>query len=76
MGSPPLPALKPREVVSALLRAGFSVRHTHGSHVQLLGPNGQRVTVPYHDARDVPTGTLHSILKQAGLTRAEFRALL
>ncbi|HYK66147.1 MAG TPA: type II toxin-antitoxin system HicA family toxin [Patescibacteria group bacterium] len=69
--------LKPREVVSALERAGFFIHHSRGSHVQLKHRNlpNLRVTVPYH-SRDLPAGTLRSIIRQAGLTVDQFSALL
>jgi len=74
---PRLPALKAKEVVSALERAGFFVHHTSGSHAQLKHPSNPRlrVTVPKH-SRPVPTGTLRSIIRQAGLTVEEFLDLL
>lgn len=34
------------------------------------------VIVPLHGGRDVPRGTVGSILRQAGLTPAAFRGLL
>jgi predicted RNA binding protein YcfA (HicA-like mRNA interferase family) len=71
-----LPAVKPRVVVRALERIGFSVVRTRGSHYQLRNPeNGRRVTVPYHD-RDLSRGTLAAILQQAGLSVEEFSQLV
>jgi predicted RNA binding protein YcfA (HicA-like mRNA interferase family) len=53
-----LPAVKPRVVVRALERIGFSVVRTRGSHYQLHNPrSGRRVTVPFH-GRDLSRGTL------------------
>jgi predicted RNA binding protein YcfA (HicA-like mRNA interferase family) len=70
-----LPAFKPREVVRALERAGFSVVRVRGSHYQLANPaNGRRVTVPYH-TRDLSRGTLNAILHQSGLTAEDFLKL-
>ena len=68
-----LPSLKAREVVRALLRAGFFIHHQKGSHVRLFhkSDSERKVTVPYHD-RDVPKGTLYNILKQAKLSPEEF----
>ena len=75
--APQLPVVTAREVVRALLRAGFVIHHQTGSHVQLTHPQrpGLRVTVPSHSG-DVPRGTLHAILRQAGLSRDEFLRLL
>lgn len=61
--------LKPRKVLAALKRAGFAVDHVTGSHYILLQGH-VRVSVPYHGT--VKIGTLGSILKQAGITVAEF----
>jgi predicted RNA binding protein YcfA (HicA-like mRNA interferase family) len=74
---PQLPILKAREVVQALLRVGFFIHHTTGSHVQLRHRTllHLRITVPNHPG-DLPKRDLHSILKQASLSREEFLKLL
>jgi predicted RNA binding protein YcfA (HicA-like mRNA interferase family) len=69
-----LPALRPRQVVSVLERAGFVVVRVVGSHYQMFNPN-RRTTVPLHN-RDLPRGTVSAIIQQAGLTRDEFMTLL
>jgi len=71
-----LPSLQPRELVAALKRAGFLEHHQTGSHLYLFHPSKKRMTsVPMHP-RDLKRGTVHAILKQAGLTEAEIRNLL
>ncbi len=40
------------------------------------GHPARTVTVPVHSGRDLKPGTLRSIIKQAGLSLEEFRALL
>ena len=74
---PPLPIIKSREVVKALLRGGFYIHHQTGSHARLLHRirTELRVTVPVH-SRDMPKVTLRRVIKQAGLTVAEFLELL
>jgi predicted RNA binding protein YcfA (HicA-like mRNA interferase family) len=63
--------------VRALHRAGFDVVHIRGSHHYLRRPDRPRlVVVPVHGNRDLPAGTLRSILRQAELTRAELQELL
>jgi predicted RNA binding protein YcfA (HicA-like mRNA interferase family) len=54
------------------------VGRTAGSHHLLVHPEDPRriVTVPVHGARDLKSGTLRAIIRQAGLTVEEFRALL
>ena len=73
-----LPALKPKEVLKALLRAGFYVYYQKGSHAQLHHPvqTHLRVTIPCHSNFDLPAQVVHSILKQAELSRKEFLKLL
>jgi predicted RNA binding protein YcfA (HicA-like mRNA interferase family) len=68
-----LPAVKPREVLRALGRAGFFIHHTSGSHHVLkhAGKPHLRVTVPYHN-KDLKRRTLALIIEQAGLTTDEF----
>jgi len=73
---PRLPACTPTEVERALLRAGFVLHHTRGSHRYYRHPaNGTITTVAFH-ARDIKRGTLHGILKQAGLSLEDFLKLL
>jgi predicted RNA binding protein YcfA (HicA-like mRNA interferase family) len=56
-----------RKVISALEADGWVKVAQRGSHVQLKHPSKPgRVTVP-HPKRDLPTGTLRSIEKQAGI---------
>ncbi len=69
-----LPVLKPKEVIKALERGGFSIRRITGSHY-ILKKENRIVTVPYHN-REIKTGTLGSLIKQSGLTVEEFLDLL
>ncbi|MBX3288964.1 MAG: type II toxin-antitoxin system HicA family toxin [Acidobacteria bacterium] len=62
-------SLKPTKVIKALQKAGFEIDHTTGSHY-IMKKGSLRTSVPYH--RSVKTGTLRSILRQAGLTLEEF----
>ena len=52
-----------------LERNGLSLDHSTGSHRVYLNPELQkRVVVPFH-RKDLPKGTLLTILKQAGIPR-------
>ena len=71
-----LPSLKPKELVAALERAGFQLKRQTGSHAILYKPGLRRpITVPLHP-KDLPTGTLRAIIRQANLTVSEFLDLL
>ena len=75
-----LPSLSSREVVKALHSAGFREAPTRGkgSHMALTRTEAdgtvRLVIVP--GRKDLPMGTLLAIIKQSGLTREEFLALL
>jgi predicted RNA binding protein YcfA (HicA-like mRNA interferase family) len=71
-----LPAIRSKELIRALERAGFSVQRVTGSHYILKHPAKPelRITVPFHN-RDLKRGTLQSIVKQAGFTNEEFLEL-
>jgi predicted RNA binding protein YcfA (HicA-like mRNA interferase family) len=63
-----------REVLQKLQRAGFVEVRQSGSHQVLRHPDGRQTYVAMH-TRDIPSGTLHSILKQAGLSQEELDRL-
>ncbi len=70
-----MPALKPREVIAILEKAGYYIDHTTGSHYIMRHPDHPwRIPVPYH-AKDIKRGVLHSKIKQSGLTQQEFLSL-
>jgi predicted RNA binding protein YcfA (HicA-like mRNA interferase family) len=57
----------PRELRRLLEQNGFVFTRQSGSHAIFKNPlNKKRVVVPMH-SRDIPNGTLHAILKDAGL---------
>jgi predicted RNA binding protein YcfA (HicA-like mRNA interferase family) len=63
-----------REVLAKLLRAGFVDVRQSGSHKVLRHPDGRQTYVAMHPGT-LPTGTFRKILKQAGLSEEQFRAL-
>jgi predicted RNA binding protein YcfA (HicA-like mRNA interferase family) len=77
VGKRRLPTLRPRAVIQVLERNGFYIRRQSGSHVQLYHHTdpARFVTVPYHN-KDLPIGTLKSIIARAGWTVEEFLNLL
>ncbi len=71
-----LPSVTGREVVKALTKSGYERDRQRGSHIilrQVASPH-RRIVVPDHD--EVARGTLRAIIRQAGLTVDEFKALL
>jgi predicted RNA binding protein YcfA (HicA-like mRNA interferase family) len=72
--SPALADLPVRKVVQALESVGFSHVRAKGSHAVYRSQDGRVAVIPQHGV--VKRGTLASILRQAGLTPAEFLKLL
>lgn len=71
------PVVSGRKVIGALLKAGFVFISQKGSHVKLkrkMAGEVRIVIVPLK--RDIKTGTLKSILRQANLSLEEFKKLL
>jgi len=71
-----LPSLSAKDLIKALLKAGFIMERQKGSHLRLYHPVNKRQTVVPMHSGDVPRGLLKGIIKQAGLTEEEFRNLL
>jgi predicted RNA binding protein YcfA (HicA-like mRNA interferase family) len=72
----PLRPLPYRQVERRLKAAGFVPVVTHGSHVKFTRMSAAEtrvVIVPQH--REIAVGTLRSIVRQAGLTVAQFEDL-
>lgn len=64
-----------KEVVKALRRTGFVVDHQHGSHIFLHNlEKNISVVVPLH--KELKKGTLHAMLKRAGLSIEDFKELV
>ena len=66
-----IPALSPKDILRILQKKGFLLDRSSGSHQIWLHPDSRkRVIIPMHN-KDLPKGTLYSILKQAGLNKDE-----
>jgi predicted RNA binding protein YcfA (HicA-like mRNA interferase family) len=58
-------------------RAGFEFLRQRASHITMVNRStGQTVPVPVHGSRPLRPGTLRAIIRDAGLTVAEFVRLL
>jgi len=64
--------LSSREVVSLLSEHGFVFVSQRGSHQKFRDRSGRTVIVPA-DRREIPVGTIISIIKQSGLDRSLFQ---
>jgi len=64
-----------KDIVKALRRKGFVVDHQRGSHLFMHNlEKNISVIIPLH--KEIKKGTLNSIIKKAGLTVDELKALV
>ena len=62
----------PQQIIRILKRRGFVHKRTRGSHYIFQHPTTKRrIIVPLHN-KDLPKGTLNSIIKSTGLSKEDF----
>ena len=69
-----LPVISGDDFAKAMRKIGYVWDHTEGSHMILLHSSRGRLSVPRH--RELGRGLLRALIRDAGLTRGEFIALL
>lgn len=73
---PKLPVLNSKKLIKILEKLGFRLDHKTGSHFIFYdSKNKRRAVVPFH-TKDLPKGTILSILRQAGITKEELEKCL
>lgn len=66
-----MPSVTSKDLVRLLQQKGFLLDRSSGSHQIWLQPvTRKRAIVPMH-SKDLPSGTLYAILKQAGIDKNE-----
>ena len=71
---PPWKAIKLRNLITTLKKAGFQGPYSGGKH-QYLVKEQLRLTVPNPHQGDISVGLLSKILKQANISRADWEKL-
>jgi len=65
------PSFTPKELIKILESKGFVLKRIHGSHHYFVhSVTGKITVVPMHN-KDLAKGTLHAILKQAGIDKTD-----
>ncbi len=65
--------LRAREVIRILQQHGFIQVSQRGSHQKWRHPDtGRQVIVPYHKGKQLPLGTLKSIIEGSSILEEEF----
>ena len=74
---PPLPILKPKQVVRMFEKLGYAIHRQRGSHLIMIHPlrKMHQPVIPMH-RKELKRGTLKAIIRQSGLTTQEFLDLL
>ena len=66
----PLPFKKVREI---LVTSGFAIKSSRGSHFKYENKKaGRTVIVPHHKGKDIPVGTIKSIIEMSGISAERF----
>lgn len=57
-----------KEIIKLAQDKGWKIKTQRGSHIKLIHKDFPKpVIIPYHGTKEIPRGTLNSILKQLGL---------
>lgn len=68
-----IPRLTSSEIIRILRRNGFTLVSQRGSHQKWRNTNtGKQVIVPYHKSKQLPLGTIRSIIDGSGIPENEF----
>jgi predicted RNA binding protein YcfA (HicA-like mRNA interferase family) len=73
---PPVPLISTREAVKAFEKIGYEVNHQTGSHIILRRREPPHMHLSVPNRRELPRGTLRTLIRDAGLTVEEFIKLL
>jgi predicted RNA binding protein YcfA (HicA-like mRNA interferase family) len=68
---PPVPLLRPCEVLAAFQKLGWEVARQRGSHI-ILTKTGHIATLSVPNHPEVARGTLRALIARAGITVEEF----
>jgi predicted RNA binding protein YcfA (HicA-like mRNA interferase family) len=68
---PPVPILRPSEVVRIFQKLGWQVVRQKGSHIIMTKP-GHIATLSIPNHPEVARGTLRSLISKAGITVEQF----
>lgn len=69
---PKFPSVRPKDIEKLLRKSGFILKRQTGSHrIYFNLKLDKTVVVPFH-SREIPQGTIRSIVKQSGLPEKVF----
>ena len=71
-----LPRISGREAVRAFASVGYEVVRQSGSHIRLRHPTAERIPLTVPDHRELKSGLLRALIRDAGMTVEEFEQAL
>ena len=66
---------KAKELEKVACKLGFQKVRQKGSHARWKHSDGRATTIPVHGNAEIGSWLFHAILKQMGITEAEFNEL-
>jgi predicted RNA binding protein YcfA (HicA-like mRNA interferase family) len=66
---------KAKEIERVAQKLGFEKARQKGSHARWKHPDGRATTIPIHGNTEIGSWLFQEILKQLGITEAEFNQL-
>jgi predicted RNA binding protein YcfA (HicA-like mRNA interferase family) len=69
---PKFPVYTPRGIQKILLKNGFFLKRQTGSHRIFYNKNTEKMVIVSFHSKDIPIGTLKSIIQQSGLNESVF----
>ncbi len=73
---PKLPRISGKKISKILINLGFQEFRKRGSHVFFVHKDKRVTTIPIHGNKEIPIGTLSSVLKDIKISYDDFRKLL
>jgi predicted RNA binding protein YcfA (HicA-like mRNA interferase family) len=70
-----MPSATARDFQRVASGLGFTRRRQTGSHERWIHPDGHTVTIPLHGGREIGPPLFFKILRQLGVSQAEFDRL-
>lgn len=71
-----LPVITAKELEKILLKLGFEISRTKGSHKFYKHPDGRYTTIPHHPGEDISRPLIRAILREIKLEVDEYIRLL
>jgi len=73
---PKISPISPNKLIKILEKSGFKIIRQKGSHIIMMNNRKTRIVIPMHPGKDIKPGLVRAIIREAGISREKFVALL